>query len=523
VSDHSREIELKLDVDAKDVKSLRSGVLARLAGKGQTERLASVYYDTAKGDLRAAGVSLRVRTLGSDILQTVKRARGTSAGLFDRDEWEMPLTDRTPDLAAFARTPAGAAFDLAQLHLQPVFETRVDRTRWVVTTRGSVIEVALDSGRVVAGRRTEALAELELELKSGEPRDLFALVRDLADAGGVRPGVQAKSERGYRLAGGKPLKPVKAEPLRLTRDMTTGAAFQAIVHGCLRHFGLNVPIVLAKRSPEALHQARVALRRLRSALSLFQNIVTDEAFGPLKTALQAVSRDLGEARNLDVYLERSARPEAGRAPGEPGLQAFLRDMEARRSAAYDRLIERLQSRDFQQLLLRLVEWVEAGPWRLDDDPLRAALRDCPVRATAASLLRRQRRKVKRRGRHLADLDPHDRHRVRIDAKKLRYAAEFFAGLATGRKAAQRLPVFLAALEEMQDHLGALNDIQTGHDIAASFATGEAAGAAVGSSGVFAAAHVSGRQDAEVERLVAAAAEAHRALRKTKAFWAGWDA
>lgn len=523
MSERPRETELKLDVAPEEVAALRSGLRTRFAQDGDTAQLVSVYYDTSDAALREAGVSLRVRSSGDAIVQTVKQARGRGAGLFDRAEWEKELSVRQPDLEAFAATPAGASFELADLRLAPVFEVKVERTRWTVNTGQSSIEVALDTGRLRAGRRTEVVAELELELKRGRPRDLFRLLADIEDVASLRPGVQAKSERGYRLAGGKPDKPVKAAPVELMRDMTAAEAFRSIVGACIRHFGLNDPIIVRKRTSEALHQARVALRRLRSALSLFGDMIADGTLPQLKTALRTVSRELGDARNLDVYLERSAGPEAEASAGEPGLKAFLREIEARRDAAYDRVVARLQSPEFRHLILRLVAWLEAGPWLTDDDPLRAAARQQPVRVAAAGILRRRRRKVKRKGRHLAALDPASRHRVRIDAKKLRYAAEFFAALPGGDKRRKRQAAFVAALEELQEHLGQLNDIQTGDDIAVSFATGDRHVSAHGSQGLFAAAHSSGRRDVEVGHLLESAEAAHKTLCKAKAFWSGWDA
>ena len=517
-----REIELKFELDKGDVACLRSLLAGRFGAPSSTKHLTSVYYDTAAQDLAAAGVSLRVRLeKGGTAIQTVKRAGSSTAALFDRDEWETSLTGPKPDLKAFVNTPAGADLADASLKLAPIFESVVERRVWQVAHEGSRIEVALDQGRVVAGRKSQPLVELELELKHGAPHHLFGLVHAFGEVGSLRPGVLTKSERGYRLLRPKPNRASKAEPLRLDKHMSTGQAFQAIVHACLRHFGLNAPLVITRRSPDALHQSRVALRRLRSAFSLFKTVVVDDQYDALKIELQAVSQALGEARNLDVYLAHNARSEAERGAGEPGLDPYLKDMERRRAAAYDAAVARLGSPAFNALLIRLVEWTEAGPWSVDPDPLRSAVRDGSVRRVAADMLEKRRRRVVRRGRHLAALDPHARHQVRIEAKKLRYAAEFFAGLARRPKAMKRHGLFVAELEDLQDALGQLNDVQTGHEIALSFAHDADGRDGSLHAGAFAASHASGLEDARIERLLEAAEQAHARLAKAKRFWSAW--
>lgn len=516
-----REVELKLELSPADVPRMRDLLTARFGAGAPAVRLSSVYYDTPAQDLAAERVTLRVRRQdGGAPVQTVKRSHATQAGLFERDEWETELTEAEPDFDAFAQTSASRSVSVEPRDLAPVFETVVERIVWQVATHDYHIEVALDDGRVVAGQRSEPLAEVEFELKRGSPRDLFRTLDAFAEIRSLRPGVLAKSERGFRLARAKPPRASKAEPLHLSKSMTTAEAFQRIGHACLRHYGLNVPLVVSRRAPDALHQTRVALRRLRSAFSLFKGAVADRDSASLKAELRNLAALLGEARNLDVYLSGSVREEAERAEGEPGLALFLAEMERRRAVAYDKVVERLESPEVNRLMLRLVTWLEAGPWLMERDPRRVAARERPLRRTAARILDKKRRRVKRQGRDLATIDPHARHRVRIEAKKLRYAAEFFAGLARGPKRSKRHAGFVAALEDLQDSLGALNDIQTGHDIALSFAPTDGGPLP---AAAFPASHVDGRQDAAVEPLLQAAQTAQGRLVAAKRFWSGWRA
>ena len=516
-----REIEIKLDIDRADVADLRTRVLPNIGTTGATERLVSVYYDTPDLALRGHGMTLRVRVTGAGRVQTVKAAPEAGAGLFDRLEWETAIEGDSPDFDALADTPAARVLAKAKGPLGPLFETVVDRTVWQVETADESIELALDEGEVSGRGQRQPISEVELELKRGQPGALFDVLRELNEVASLRLAVSSKSERGFALIEGKTAKPAKAVRVALEPGMTTAAAFQAVMHACIRQFRLNEPLLLQARLPEALHQARVAMRRLRSALSLFKPVIADDGLESLKERLRAVSRDLGEARNLDVYLSASARPEAQENGSAPGVLAFVAELEARRRAAYDRLIARLQSGDFCRLMLELFIWIEAGPWLAPADPLRRADREQRVEVFAAALLDERRRKVKRKGRHLDTLAPEARHRVRIQAKKLRYAADFFGSLAVRPKDKRRHAAFIEAMADLQQHLGDLNDIETGHELALSFAGEGASVVAPVPDAAFAAGHVSGGQDARADRLVRAAVEAHGDVIAAKPFWRGW--
>jgi triphosphatase len=516
-----REIELKLEILPADMKRLRRRGLALFGPASTSQRLSSVYYDTPKHALRKEGLTLRIRSAGDRYVQTVKAGGETGAGMFDRPEWESEVQAAEPDLEAVSGTPAGRV--LARKGrigtLEPVFETRVERATWHVEIDGAEIEIALDEGQVLADGSTDPIAELELELKRGTPADLFALARNLGGSVALKIGVLSKSERGYALADATRPTSFKAARLALDRRMSTGEAFQAIGRACIRHFRLNEPGLNEQRAPEALHQARVALRRLRSALSLFGEVIADAQLERIKRRLREVSTWLGDARNLDVYLARVARRDGEGSPAEPGTNDFIARLEAERAAAYDRVIATLASRRFQRLMLDLVEWIECGPWCLTEAPEARARRERLVQEFAQEVLDRRRRKVKRTGRNLTELMPDARHEVRIHAKKLRYASEFFAGLVKGKKNTKRYKAFVAALEQLQSCLGDLNDIQTGHEMVAGLAQGAERSQDEGPpTWLFAAGHVTGEEDERAGALLTCAAKAHRDLVKAKPFW-----
>jgi CHAD domain-containing protein len=300
--------------------------------------------------------------------------------------------------------------------------------------------------------------------------------------------------------------------------MPAAAAFRTIAFACIRHFRLNEPLLITSRSAEPLHQARVAMRRLRAALSLFSAIVTDQECGRFKRRLRDVSHQLGEARNLDVYIAHSTMLNAGE---NAGLRMFAWDpagrVHAERDRAYERAIRTLRSQRYRQLMQDLVAWIEAGPWCIWDEPERQAARDQDIEDFAAGVLNRRRRKLAQRGRHLDRLSPEERHRIRIEVKKLRYASEFFSDLLADRKHRKRHTSFIAALEDLQVFLGDLNDIQTGSEIAAELARPEVASSGGSDAPRTTAAYLD-EQDKRTAALLTSAREAHQRLSGAKPFW-----
>lgn len=434
----NQEVELKLELPPEAVEAFER--LAFLPVASGSAQLQSTYFDTADRQLRAHGFSLRIRRSGDDRIQTVKAGGGEGgAGLFARAEWEMPVMHDVPVIDA--RTPIAELLREDVSAIAPIFHVDVERRTWRLSDEASRIELALDRGRISAGERQAPICEIELELQAGEPAVLFALARKIAMGAPVRPGVLAKSERGYQLleaARGA----FKAEPVALKPGVRTDEAFQTIARACLRQYRLNEALLIDQYDPRALHQARVAIRRLRSALTIFKAILADEDVTRFQGELRWLAGVMGEARNLDVLTERTA---AGP----------LRDrMEEERAPAQAKVRDALLSGRARAMLFDLVEWLALGAG-LD----RQVAREEQVERFAARRLQHFYRRVAKGGRRMEELTDEARHEVRKNAKKLRYASDFFAGLfATGKKHARRHAKFIGALETLQDDLGALNDL-----------------------------------------------------------------
>jgi inorganic triphosphatase YgiF len=510
-----REIELKLECEGGDLAELGRHPFLQAEAPETSHLLASTYYDTADGDLRKAGLTLRVRRDGDAFIQTVKAA-ATAPGLFDRSEWEAPVAGDAPDLAPLAETPVPGVLEAAGTpDLAPAFATLVQRRARAVRYGASQIEVAFDEGRIETPNGDTPLWELELELKEGRPEDLFTLAQALAETVPLRLGALSKSARGFSLLDGTLRRPSKARPVSLADDASAGDAFRAIAFACLAHLRLNEDVFLHTRDAEALHQLRVALRRLRSAFTLFKPVLAqDAAAATLREEIKRITEPFGHARNLDVFLAETLPAEMAKRPDEAGLDDLRERLEAERARAHDGVLATLESQEWRGLILDVAAWLETGAWRTGPA---APDRDAPAADFAAQVLDKALRRIRKRGRHLDRLEAEERHRVRIEAKKLRYGAEFFASLYTEKKLRKRHKAFVSALSDLQDHLGTLNDQATAHTVLAGLVAVPDPQEMPGET-AFAAGLAAGDNEVDGRKLLKAAAEAHSELVEVKPFW-----
>jgi len=478
------EIELKLDVEPSARDRLQSSALLSGASS-EHDHLKASYFDTPDLAVHRAGFSLRIRKEGRRRVQTVKSETGVHAGLFTRSEWEKAVK-RKRLRADEIDGPLAKVLDETALNgLRKMFVTDIGRTRRLIHHGDMSAELVVDEGDVRTDAARTSLMEVELELIEGPPQSLFEFARRLDEDVPVRVGVLSKAERGYRLIEGSADGSLKAEPILLDPAGEVGEAFVMIAQSCIRQFRRNEDLLREHDGADALHQARVGIRRLRSAFSLFKPLIgRDERAELLKLELRELGAVLGVVRNLDVLIPRLK-------------DGHVAQLSEERHKAMAHLRARLSSSRTRLLMLDLIEWLTVGQWQAD--PANAKLRRAPVLDFANDLLEARRRRLKRRGKGLASLDDDDRHQVRIEAKKLRYATEFFASLYPTK----RRKTFLTALEDMQDCLGELNDLATAPQVLESL-------------GLAGALPATGQH--ERARLLDRSQDAFDALIATKRFW-----
>jgi triphosphatase len=498
------EVELKLALEPDGLERVKRTAILRETRQGRPSArlLSSTYYDTADFTLAKAGIAVRLRSSGRAArIQTVKTAGSRVSGLFARREWETIVAGGRLDVTGLRATGLDLLQDDSILAaLAPVFSTDIRRIVYNLAGDGWRVELALDHGSVGSATARLPICEAELELKEGAPAHLYMLAQKLTEAVPARLLAVSKSERGYEMASGTPVLPVKARPVPLRRDMPVGEAFQAIARNCLDQVLANERCLLATHDPEAIHQMRVALRRLRSALKVFAALVAGPQLAEAKAEIRWLLGHLGPARDADVFLAEIIDPVLAANPDHPGLASLHAAWRARRDTEFAQAVDAVAGRRFTALMLALGAWVEAGDWH----HCAGALPAQPVGVFARKVLAKHDRKLmKAGGKRLDRLPPEALHAVRILGKQMRYAGEFFVSL----KAKHNSKAFLGALAELQDVLGKINDIAV--------AIPRLAASAHRDDHAWAAGLVAGWHDHRRPALVAKADHAWRRLRKLK--------
>jgi CHAD domain-containing protein len=326
--------------------------------------------------------------------------------------------------------------------------------------------------------------------------------------------LKSKSERGYRLLDGEQDAPVKAASIDLVAGANGRDGFRAIGRDCLKQIVDNQPAVLADDS-EGVHQMRVGLRRLRAAMSLFKALLRDPQTAAIKTELKWLTQELAPARELDVLMRKVVAPAKKRHGRWDGFPLLSRELARKRETAHAQAQAAAASPRFRALTLEVAAWLEAGDWTEPADELVRESGDIAVETIAAEQLSRRWRKARKRAKAISRLDARRRHKLRIQVKKLRYAAEFFSSLFAGKRASKRREKFLEVLERLQDGLGDLNDIAVHEDRIAALGL---RGRRSGRKRAFAAGLLTGREDAQLDAAMEAATAAGPALAKAKPFW-----
>ena len=460
--DIATEVELKLGAKAADFPDLKRALAALAAAPtGAPRRLISTYYDTPDLTLQHHGLTLRVREQEGRFIQTVKRGDLTAADILTRGEWEDQLAENRPDPNApqsGKQLPEGV--DDA---LRPLFATDVTRTTVEIEPAPSTrIEAAIDEGEIRAdsGNRTAPISEIELELKSGEVAALYDVAMRLFEAAPVHIELRSKSARGYELSEipvAAP-SPVHAKSVTLDPAMTVEAALQQIGRSCLAHLLHNEPAALA-RQPEGVHQIRVAARRLRSVIAALKDLLPAEERRWISEELKWLVDALAEARNLDAFATDLLQPVKAAIAYKPGMGELAETLESARRTAYDRAEEAILSERHAVGMLRLSHWFEAHGWRSEIGAPATKL-TVPMSELAPSLLDRRWRQLRRRSKGFRRQTSHQRHKLRIAAKKLRYTVELLESLFE----ATEVERFVRRLKRLQDDLGYANDVRVARDI-----------------------------------------------------------
>ncbi|MES2069193.1 MAG: CHAD domain-containing protein [Pseudomonadota bacterium] len=456
------ETELKLLIDPRHANALRKHPLLKKYALAAPQELhmSDTYFDTPDLGIWRQHAGLRVRHVDGGWVQTLKGGGGAAGGLHRRHEWESAVAGPAPDFAMLKKLVDGhkpwaklLRSTAAGQAVQAIFTTQVTRTIWNLRlATGDEVEFALDQGKLQGDSGQEPVSEIELELKSGQPEQLFAFALQLQRKIPLRIANLSKAQRGYALHSQQAAAPaaVKAEKLELSRHMNTEQAFCAILANCVGQMQANEGCVIGSHDMESLHQLRVGLRRLRSALGLYQELISV----PLQTQedLAWLATQLGPARDWDVLAHTTLAAVADGAAEDIPLAPLNAAALERVAKEHDIAAAAVKSPRYARLMLSLSARAHGVAWSGFGQEAEQGLGK-PAAKFAAKTVARAGNRLHKRGKHLHQADAQARHRLRIAAKKLRYATEFFQSLFPSKQVQQ----YVKALTGLQDGLGQLND------------------------------------------------------------------
>ena len=363
------ELELTLGGDAAALdRGWRAAVPT--GGAGSAQRLRSTYYDTGDFRLRRRGFTLRIREEGERLVQTLKSDGPSPAGaVLRRNEWSRPVETHAPTLPV-ASDPARCAMRWGRCGLRNSRRhsppTSCAAPPWSRSRHRAAarlwVELALDRGEITADGRRDRVSELELELVEGPASALYELAMRLQASAPLCIQTASKAKRGYVLAGGEGYAGFKAPSLALTQGISVDDALGAIFRAGAGQCAANHDAVLDRSDPEGVHQFRVSLRRLRSALSAFATVLPPDDVAWLEREAKRLIGLLGPARDWDVFITETLPALRAARPDDDALERLAAAAEAERARAYEEA-EALRAPDYTAFLLRFGQWIETAGWR----------------------------------------------------------------------------------------------------------------------------------------------------------------
>ncbi|MCU0668871.1 MAG: CHAD domain-containing protein [Myxococcota bacterium] len=468
-------LELGLSLDAIP-RLRRHPLLAALTqGRPRRSRERAIYFDTPDFALARAGFALCIRRVARLAVQSVARLDARGPGPADTVvASEVPDLASIPDVALRAQI-AGC---VAGRPLVPAFEVDLTRELRVLREDANEIHFSLDSGSVKTAHGLVPVCSLALDTRAGDPAYVVQLALELLDALPLRTDAQHPAASARAMLLGESVRPRKAELVEVGPEATLEALLEACVEACLR---------------------------LRSALSFFAPVLPARQRAALRALLRPLASALGPARDLDVFAEEWLAPALRARPDDAGLATLDARVRALRAERAEQVRRALESVHFPRLVLEIRHWLASHAWRDQVLSADSAALFAPARDFASRRLERRHRKTRRALRGLAEASSAERHALRIEAKQLRYAAEFTASLFPGRRA-RRYARRLAAL---QDALGVANDAVVAERIAAEIAGADAAAQHAAGFVTGWAAHAAHAEIARLGRLAERFAEAGR--------------
>lgn len=447
-----REIEWQFDaVDVRPVERWLQAAAPSVT-RSETKRYIDTYADTDDWRLYAAGYSLRLRRRGGRAEVTMKALSAPADGLRDRREFTEVLAAGSLDALSRSDGPVGRRVRAVAgaNAVQRKFEVRTHRRTYLLSSNdSSAAEIALDSTTIpMADGEPARLRRIEVEADQEPQPDLIAFVGAMREACGLAAASMSKFEAGLFAGGFTPQPIPELGPIGISVEASVGE----VAFSVLRE---NFAALLRKEGgtrlgedPEDAHDMRVATRRMRAAIALFQDVLPVR-MARLHDELGWVASIVGEVRDLDVQLEQLETLARAEGAEREALVSLTGVLSARRDAARARMLESLDSPRYGRVVKTCSSMLRYGPLR------GSASSRAPAVTVAPALIEERYRKMRKSGRRIGRAStPMEYHRLRIRTKRLRYALEFLAPIygETARTLIRRTV-------KLQDLLGGYQDAE----------------------------------------------------------------
>jgi CHAD domain-containing protein len=450
------DLQLELCLDPSDLPLLIKHAAAGRRGRGVPLRV--IWHDTPHASLAAQGLALTEHTTARATTWRLDRIQPANGDFWIPGEARDCIAAAADQAEVAGHIPGGLSDVLIAL---AAFEGEVRTLPPVDTVHSAVLWGEL---RTAVAR--SAVCRLTLSGAASKVTDVALALADQFRVSVPSASLAAEAYAAARVA----LPPKRLGTPVLSQDLSAEDAFAHIVAHLLDVVLHYAPRAARRNGPEPVHQMRVALRRLRSAFSLFKPAVRCEAVATAQAELKAFGQVLAPARDWDVFLAGTCGEVIALFPGEAPIRRLAQKAERRRDAAYVALSSYLGGPPFRRLGIRLVALAATRPWRMSSnqamsqtepsesaDPAGATdeeqLATIDLADFAAHALRKRFKRLVSAGDDIGGLAAELLHAIRLDGKRLRYAAEFFAPLFPRRETKR----FIKRMMVLQERLGVLND------------------------------------------------------------------
>jgi triphosphatase len=474
--------EVEWQFDAAELEPVGAWLRQHSSGSGlvvepeSEEKIADTYYDAEDWRFYRAGYALRIRKAGTNAEATMKSLSPAEGNVRRRREITEPLGDNKPATLGKASGPVGGRTRslLGGQDMQPLFEIRTSRQKFALLlehpvdesengssgdgTSGERVrigEVLLDASEIPlgGGRESAQISRVEVEAGTGTAPtpDLRGFVDEMQYALELKQASISKFETGLYATGLSPRGETEAGSTEIVPTMTLGEVAFAVLRRQFAEMRSHEPGTRIGEDPEELHDMRVATRRMRAAMKVFEVALPERARW-LREELRWVAGAMGDVRDLDVQID-DLESWKSETDGEnlESLDKILGVLRKRRAEARGRMLEALDSARYERLEASFGEMLRRGPGA-ERELARTNGRSPegePATSAAPALISARYRKWRKAAKRLDESSPPEEfHELRKKGKRLRYALEFVSEVY-----GEPVSALISPLKALQDDLG----------------------------------------------------------------------